>query len=308
MSLAAKLLLTPLLIAQALQARARLPRLPEADGARSGVEGQGLGRRPLHLLIAGDSSAAGVGVFSQQQALAGQLTSRLAAAGLEVHWHLVARSGLTSAQTFALLREAAETDLNRHFDYAVIVTGVNDVIDQIPSHHAVAARDALANWLRNRLGVMHVVFAPLPPVHRFPGLPQPLRWVAGRDAERHNRALDAWAATRSDVSRAAIDLELDTTSMAVDGFHPGTPVYRQCAADIAHHILRQLAAAGWAIDIAEGHHAPEPEGQDAVRDRREPRHRPGHRQAGGGRRRQHRHRGQDHGAQPEAARYAVQRR
>jgi hypothetical protein len=307
MSLAAKLLLTPLLIAQALQTRARLPRLPEAEGAREGVEGRGQGRS-LRLLIAGDSSAAGVGVFKQEQALAGQLAGRLAGAGLEVHWHLIARSGLTSAQTFALLRETAETQPEPHFDYAVIVTGVNDVIDQIPSHHAVAARDALANWLRNRLGVVHVVFAPLPPVHRFPGLPQPLRWVAGRDAERHNRALDAWAATRSDVSRAAIDLALDTTSMAVDGFHPGTPVYRQCAADIARHILHRLAAAGWPVNDPEGTDDAEPERQDALRHRREPRHRPGHREAGRGRRRQHRARGQDHRAQPEAARHAVQRR
>ena len=29
-------------------------------------------------------------------------------------------------------------------DVAVIVTGVNDVVDQVPSHHAVAARESLA--------------------------------------------------------------------------------------------------------------------------------------------------------------------
>jgi hypothetical protein len=41
MSLAVKALLTPLLVAQALRTRARLPRLPEADGPRHGTAGDG---------------------------------------------------------------------------------------------------------------------------------------------------------------------------------------------------------------------------------------------------------------------------
>ena len=104
------------------------------------------------------------------------LAERLSkACAARVHWRLVARSGLTTAGTLHLLqREAPE-----QADLAVVVSGVNDVVEQVPSHHAVSARDSLANWLRNAHGVQHVAFAPLPPVHHFPGLPQPLRWVAG---------------------------------------------------------------------------------------------------------------------------------
>ena len=65
MSLALKLALSPLLVAQALRTRARVPRLPEAAGAREGVHGRGATR--LRLLIAGDSSAAGVGVTTQER-------------------------------------------------------------------------------------------------------------------------------------------------------------------------------------------------------------------------------------------------
>ena len=251
MSLTAKLLLSPLLVAQALHTRARLPRLPEAEGRREGVatprrRATGRARRspPLHssppslrLLVTGDSSAAGVGVARQEHALAGPLAERLAeASGARVQWRLLARSGLTTAQTLALLR----THPPGHFDIAVVVTGVNDVIDQLPSQRAVAARAALANWLRNATGVWHVVFAPLPPVHRFPGLPQPLRWIAGSDARRHDRALDEWARSRNDVSRAEVGLELNRSVMAVDGFHPGAPVYRQCAFAIAEHVAALL--------------------------------------------------------------------
>jgi lysophospholipase L1-like esterase len=234
MSLTAKLLLSPVLVAQALATRSRLPRLPEPTGERQGSIGRGV---PLRLLIAGDSSAAGVGVGRQTDALAHRLAERLAkAAKARVHWQLHARSGITTAQTLALLHEQAHAKA----DVAVLVTGVNDVVDQIPSQRAVAAREALTNWLRNAQGCQQVVFAPLPPIHHFPGLPQPLRWVAGSDARRHNEALREWVATRRDASLVDMDTPLNRGVMAEDGFHPGEPVYRYCANAIALHIATQV--------------------------------------------------------------------
>lgn len=241
MSLTLKIALTPLLVAQALRTRAKLPRLPEAGGARSGVVGEG---EPLQLLITGDSSAAGVGVVHQRDALAPQLARELAQrSGRRVHWRLVAQSGLTTAQTLALLRREPLAEQHGHFDIAVAVSGVNDVVEQVPSHRAVAVREALANTLRNGLGAAHVVFAPLPPVHLFPGLPQPLRWVAGSDARRHDRALAEWARSRDDVSRAEIELPLNRGLMADDGFHPGPAVYRICAHALATHLVAKVLPA-----------------------------------------------------------------
>jgi lysophospholipase L1-like esterase len=233
MSLAVKLALAPLLVAQAVATRARAPRLPEAEGPREGRVGSG---PRLRLFIAGDSSAAGVGVAHQRDAFAGHLTRALAErAGVRVEWRLVARSGVTSAQCLELVESAGPFEA----DVAVLVLGVNDVIDQVPSHRAVAARERIANRLRNAHGVAHVVFAPLPPVHRFPALPQPLRWVAGADARRHDAALARWAATRGDVSHVPVALALGEEAMASDGFHPGEPVYRACGEAIAEHIAQR---------------------------------------------------------------------
>lgn len=234
MSLALKLALSPLLVAQALHTRRRVPVLPEASGARRGSVGEG---PPLQLLVLGDSSAAGVGVARQREALAAPLARRLAAdTGTRVHWQLVARSGVTTAQALALLRAHASLQA----DVAIVVSGVNDVVEQVPSHRAVQAREALADELRNRHGVRHVVFAALPPVHQFPALPRPLRWIAGADARRHDRALAAWAATRSDVSHADFGLQLNRGVMAHDGFHPGAPAYRQCATMLARHVAQAV--------------------------------------------------------------------
>ena len=231
MSLAWKLVLAPVLVTQALRTRKHAPVLPEAEGPREGRVGQG--GAALRLLIAGDSSAAGVGVARQEQALAGQLGRALhARTARPVQWSLRARSGLTTRQVHQLLRAEAAPPA----DLAVVVTGVNDVIDLVSPRRAIAHRAALADWLLAEHGVAHVLFAPLPPVHRFALLPQPLRGVMGRDALAHNAALRRWVATRRDVSCVDIPIELGPDSMASDGFHPGEPVYRVCGEAIAAHI------------------------------------------------------------------------
>ena len=240
MSLALKLALSPLLVAQALRTRARVPRLPEAAGARAG---RAAGSTARQLLVIGDSSAAGVGVATQDDALIGQLLRALHARGHAAwHWRLLARSGVTSQQALGLLDDDA---VSEGADLAVIVTGVNDVVDQVPSMHAVRAREGLVNLLRNRVGVQHVVVCPLPPIHQFRALPQPLRWMAGTDARRHNCALREWvrarAASIGDVSMAPLDhMRLTRESMASDGFHPGEPVYRAVATALADHIVEAV--------------------------------------------------------------------
>ena len=233
-ALAVKLALAPLLVAQAIATRRRAPVLPEAEGEREGLVG-GNGGEPLRLLVAGDSSAAGVGVARQDDAVVGHLVRTLhRAIERPVAWMLRARSGLTTKGVLALLRDSPSL----RADVAVVISGVNDVIDQVPTARAVRDRTALADWLLGEVGVRHVVFAPLPPIDRFPLLPEPLRRVMGGDARRHDAALARWAATRSDVSHAPIAVELDAAGMASDGFHPGGPVYRACGEALAAHVAR----------------------------------------------------------------------
>ncbi|HEY2559867.1 MAG TPA: SGNH/GDSL hydrolase family protein [Caldimonas sp.] len=231
-ALALKVALAPLLVAQAVRTRRRAPVLPEAGGAREGVVGAGRSP-PLRILVAGDSSAAGVGVAQQEQAVVGHLVRTLQrAVDRPVAWALRARTGLTTRGVHALLEEAPPFTA----DVAVVISGVNDVLDQVTTRRAVRHREALADWLLGRAGVAHVVFAPLPPMHRFPLLPEPLRRVLGSDARRHDDALALWAATRRDVSHARFALELDAAGMASDGFHPGEPVYRACGEALALHV------------------------------------------------------------------------
>ncbi len=232
-SLTLKVALGPLLL-QGAYTRFNVPHLPEAEGDRSGQVGHG--PTTLSVLIVGDSSAAGVGVDTQDDALAGRLAPALSTRlGGAVRWQLCARSGVTSAQARSLLTDAAPADV------AVVVTGVNDVLQQVSPRNALLAREALWHDLRERAGVRHVVWTPVPPVGRFEGLPQPLRWVLGMDALAHEWALARWAQTRSDWSHLPFDLPVDDKPlMAADGFHPGPALYQLWADVLAAHIAEAV--------------------------------------------------------------------
>lgn len=231
--------LLPLIAAQAVWAQRRTPRLPEAAGERDGELGAAAGR-PLRLLIVGDSSAAGVGVAHQREALAHHLAQALhARLRRPVRWRLVARSGANTEHALELL-EAAKAQREVQADLAVAVLGTNDVVDRLSIARALAARARLSDWLRANAGVAHVVHAALPPMQRFPALPLPLRHIAGEEARRHDRALKAWCATRDDVSHAWMGVDLRPELMALDGFHPAEPIYRHCGEALARHIDEEV--------------------------------------------------------------------
>ena len=240
-ALAFKLALAPLLVAQAVATRRRAPVLPEAAGPRAGrVEARGAGAE-WRILVAGDSSAAGVGVAAQAQGFAGHLIRAVQArhAG-PIAWALRARSGLTTRALHRWLRDEPPAPA----DFAVLVTGVNDVVGQVPARWALRHRAALADWLLGAGLARHVAFAPLPPMDEFPLLPEPLRRVLGADARRHDRALADWAAMRGDVSHVGVALRLGAGVMASDGFHPGEPVYRACGEALGAHLSNTAAARG----------------------------------------------------------------
>lgn len=220
--------LGPLLLVQGRHVRRVTPRLPEPDGARAGVAGQG---RPLRLLIAGDSAAAGVGAARQDEALAGQLVAALAPR-FEVQWRLEARTGYTTADAHGHLLALPD----EAFDVVVTSLGVNDVTGGVGLKRWLEQQAALVDLLRARFRARQVLLSALPPMQLFPALPQPLRWYLGAQAGRFNARLAAWAATRDDCRFVQSEFAPDPAAMATDGFHPGPRVYAQWAAELARQI------------------------------------------------------------------------
>lgn len=228
------LALAPLLGLQAVQVIRRTPRLPEASGPRQGETGQG---PDLRLLILGDSSAAGVGVVTQAQALSGHLVRTLSTT-YRVSWQLVARTGWTTAALRAALRDTSPGP----FDIAVTALGVNDVTRLIHPDLWREQTTGVHDVLRAAFSVRRVYATTVPPLEHFPALPRPLSSVLGRHAMCLRNTLEDVSDHAADVRLITPDWGLDPGQMASDGFHPGPEIYKGWGRFAAETILSDLRA------------------------------------------------------------------
>lgn len=236
---AATLVLGPLILVQARRARATALDLPEAQGPRRGVEGQGPVR--LRVVLVGDSSAAGVGVEAQEQAVGPTLARTLATRlGGAVAWQVVAQTGLTSPQALELLQE---TEL-APADVGVTMLGVNDVTKRVSLGRALRARAAIASHLARHAGVRRTWLCALPEMEVFPALPQPLAWYAGAHARRVNRAQRRFVQGHAGLAHASMEGVMDANLFSVDGFHPAQPLYERIAERLAQHIAAGVSRSG----------------------------------------------------------------
>lgn len=228
----AKFMLGPVLLMQGIYTRKVTPTLPEAHGEREGLAGHG---ETLRLLILGDSAAAGVGASTQAEALSGQLVSRLDKA-YQVCWKLWARSGLDSQSLLDLL----EQHTPEPFDVALLSIGVNDVTGSLSATQWIARQQQLMDVLVDTFGVKLIVVSPVPPMHLFPALPQPLRWYLGSRAARFNAQLAILVQRRDRCTMLTTRLAPMAGSMARDNFHPGPMIYSLWADDAAQVIARHF--------------------------------------------------------------------
>jgi lysophospholipase L1-like esterase len=228
----AAMLLAPLLVRQGSRVRRQTVVLPEAAGDRSGLEGRG-GGAPLHLLVVGDSSAAGVGVARQSEALASRLAVEVASRhGRAVAWQLAARTGATASTTTRELLPAVRGS----FDLVVIVLGVNDTLrlrNRARWHKQIArVVDAVQPKLAPEATVL---LAGVPDLGAFPALPDPLRAVLGWHARALDGELGRLAARRPHVVHAPA-ADLSGVAFADDGFHPNADTYARWAQHIADRV------------------------------------------------------------------------
>lgn len=228
--------LLPVLLAQALHVRRTAARLPEPPGPREGQAGGHAGRA-VSVLFLGDSSAAGVGVDEQASALAlptaRSLAARLNAA---VHWQLIAKSGVNTAQAFAMLKRAVV----RRADLLVTALGTNDVTSQQSPRRFIAGYKALLDYAVTHLGVRGAVITGLPPLRILPAAPQPLRWYLGQYARRLDSLLQHWCKATQNLAYLSLDWAAEPEQMAADGYHPGLGQYRRWAEMVAERLATLL--------------------------------------------------------------------
>ena len=224
----ALLLLAPVFVAQGHYVRRVTPKLGEAQGPRNGRTGKG---KELRILLLGDSAAAGVGADKQSQALSGHLVNALSD-HFQLEWQLLAKSGLTTHETHHTLQHHPK----QHYDIVILSLGVNDVTKPLSSLSWIQQHKALIVRIRRHFSCKQIILTKIPPMEKFPALPNPLRWYLGSKAKSFNRQLSNWAATQDDCELIDLNHRLSPAHMASDGFHPGPEIYQFWGQTIAQVI------------------------------------------------------------------------
>lgn len=233
-----KLVLGPVLLIQASTLRRTALRLPEAAGPRRGSEGmQDAQQSALRILVVGDSSAAGVGVDNQAQALAQPLAKLLAnKLSRPVTWQLVAKSGVNTEESLELL---AQSEL-APADFLVTALGTNDVTSQRAPRRFLQDYQRLVEEVRRRTGAAGLVATGLPPLRILPAAQHPLRWYLGRYAARLDRMLQSWIGRNANARYISLDWAAKPLEMARDRFHPGAGQYRRWVELVSEQIVDLL--------------------------------------------------------------------
>ncbi len=228
----ATVLISPLLLLQAIAVRLTVLRLPEPCGKRSGCFGSG---SELNLLITGDSAAAGVGVTKQTQAISGQLTASLATEH-QVNWLLVARTGFTSSDVLAELTVLSP----QKFNYVLVSVGVNDVTSLTRTKQWSANIKAIAKILKTKFGAPKVLFSSVPPMGMFKAIPFPLSWWLGKRTNKLNELMAAALEHDQKSTALKFDSTFKPEFLAKDGVHPSELAYSVWAKQIANKIDKQV--------------------------------------------------------------------
>ena len=232
---AATLALFPALLIQGNRVKKNTIRLPEAEGEREGITGQG---QTLSLLILGDSAAAGVGVAHQNDALLGAVVSALQHQ-YQVHWRLEAQSGDTTSQLIQKIKKM----VNQKYDVVVTSVGVNDVTRLMSARTWIKQQQQFYQLIQAKFQPELIIATGVPPMHLFPALPNPLSWLFGQYAKQMNLQLKKMIAQQKDMQWIEYDIQKYQSmnlEMAKDGFHPSKEIYQIWGKEIAERILERF--------------------------------------------------------------------
>jgi len=216
-------------------------------------EGKVEGPEPLRLLVIGDSTAAGTGAATQDEALPGSLARELhARTGRGVLWRAVGENG---ADTHDFLERHLSDALARPADLVFVSLGANDALHARSARAFARDLRVLLETLSDRLPEARVLMSNLPIFLRFELLPEPLRTTL----YRHSRNLERAAARV--IARDPRWMITDRVPppygpdfFARDRFHPSASGYadwaRWAIEDAWPRGLAQIAHAGRPGELA----------------------------------------------------------
>lgn len=242
--------LAPVYLYQGMRLKKTALRLPEAEGERKGQltlnekDSPSEDKSSLNIMLLGDSSAAGVGVSSQQEALAGQLLEQLQLLPQiqqkfsQLQWSLHATSGHTSFD--ALRRLYVLPVPATPVDIMIVMVGVNDTTANVTTSKWEQQLREIIGLSQRKFGAKQIIFPCLPPMQEMPAIPSPLNKLMGYKTHIMNEKLIEVCDHCESVLALPINLnnkDLQAQNFfAEDGFHPNSTAYSLLAKKLAKTI------------------------------------------------------------------------
>lgn len=225
----------PFLLPQAVGVRRRTPRFAGPVDAEAGrIDTPEAADAALHLVGLGDSIIAGVGAHHADECLTAQLARELGARRkVAVTWRNVGRIGATTTR---VLNELSQHLPTAPADVFLISVGVNDVTSLRRRDDWSREIRALADLLTKHSPHASILFLGLPPMHRFPALPIPLRHALGLRARLFDETLAAVLSDHAAARHIPLPLDTEHSMFSADGFHPSPSAYALIAKRIAEAI------------------------------------------------------------------------
>jgi lysophospholipase L1-like esterase len=223
-----------LVLPQALWVRRRSTRFADASGDRGGSVAGPNARR---LVAIGDSIVAGVGCRTLERACVGRTAASLAERlGCGIEWQALGKTGATTGRILGkLVPQLPESPA----DFIVVSAGVNDITGLTSPRRWRDALEALILALREHSPDARVAVLGIPPMHRFPRLPQPLRLVFGLRAKGFDRTARKLLSAGGPSVYVPFDDPLRPDQFAPDGYHPSEDSCRMLGDQIAASLLAQ---------------------------------------------------------------------
>ena len=257
-------LFAPVYLYQGRKIKRDTVRLPEPNGERHGSvqldhasnESAAQNKPELHIMIVGDSAAAGVGSETQQEALVGKLIPILQQQPTineqfaVLNWSLQATTGHTS---FDILRRLYIMPApNKPIDVMILSVGVNDTTSSVAVDKWQQQIKDIIAIAQRKFGVRELVFLSLPPMAQMPAIPAPLNNFVGAKSSILDGILQQICMAHKNVTYMATDFPrmiaehsngtpIDIKVMfASDGFHPSSLMYGYWAQQLSELIVDLL--------------------------------------------------------------------
>ncbi len=233
----------PIIYIQGEIIKRTVPRLPEATGIEGNINTDS--DKNLRLLCIGESSMAGVGAETHEEAIGGTIAKELSSKlNSNIYWRVYARNGYTAKRVrFKILPKITE----RNFDIIVIALGGNDSF----------ALKSPKTWRENIISLLKdtqalfpntpIVFMNMPPIKEFPAFSSLIRFSVGNIVDMLGKELQETIKSFDDVyfSKERITVESWKKKYQVegkaseffsDGVHPSKFTYQVWAKDVVDYI------------------------------------------------------------------------